>query len=849
MECIKCHRKNIKYRCIGCKIPICNVCSVACSEKTPGYCEQSYFVGKCDECQTSSSKKRPFSEPQVLDKPRQSTLSSFFIKNDKTPSGNKESALADTNSGTLTKESPQSESTSGQRTLTTNKSRNLTAAAANRWKTTSLATYMASDWLVLNADNADCVTSLNCSVGKTYADRLKGMKNFSTAWAFTGSTNLRLSNAEDHARGEPHKKAMDLYLSEKGLSATDRAEFIVKSTPGQQNIALGIANMQASDLAKTRTKFEVAYFIAKEELPLKKFPKLLKLEEKHGVEIGNSYRSDNSCNVFINHIGEDLGKNLQKKLLNVNFFSVLTDGSEDASTTEKEAVFVQHLDKKPPGRDTVQVVTSFLNLADLKHGNAAGILGAIKSSFKNIDIDDETFDKKLIGFAADGASVNRGDKNGVISILRNNHPWVIYVWCVAHRLELALKDALQGTSFDDVDQVLLRLYYLYENSSKKLRQLRERHGIYRETFEFEEGGVRPKRASGKFIYSFIHGFHYLLLYLFVHSFVYSFIYIYIYLYVYLFAGTRWITHKINALQLLVDKYGIYLQHLQNMSEDMSFKAADCQKFKGWLNKWQQARIPLLACLFIEILSPAKVLSLAFQDEDIDTVSSLSRLETAKKQFIRIEKKEFEDLPTVSRFLDKVEESNEAFSYQNVVLKSFENAKESARKLKNVLLAKVKQAVEARLEVAENRLACTVLNTEGWERMDEEGEKDLLFADECVTELYSHFQKPLSNAGLDGSLSDLLEQWHSVIEYTTRYLSPSTTPYLRVWRRIFDSSRSEGWSMVLLLAELLFSIPISNAKVERLFSLMNRIKTDSRATLGESTLNSLIRISMEGPKFE
>jgi hypothetical protein len=70
---------------------------------------------------------------------------------------------------------------------------------------------MASGWLVLNADNADCVTSLNCSVCKTYADRLKGMKNFSTAWAFPGSENLRLSNAEDHACGEPHKKAMDLY--------------------------------------------------------------------------------------------------------------------------------------------------------------------------------------------------------------------------------------------------------------------------------------------------------------------------------------------------------------------------------------------------------------------------------------------------------------------------------------------------------------------------------------------------------------------------------------------------------------------------------------------------------------
>lgn len=56
-------------------------------------------------------------------------------------------------------------------------------------------------------------------------------------------------------------------------------------------------------------------------------------------------------------------------------------------------------------------------------------------------------------------------------------------------------------------------------------------------------------------------------------------------------------------------------------------------------------------------------------------------------------------------------------------------------------------------------------------------------------------------------------------------------------------------MVLLLVELLFSIPISNAKVERLFSLMNRVKTDSRASLGENILNNLIRIRMEGPPLE
>lgn len=98
-----------------------------------------------------------------------------------------------------------------------------------------------------------------------------------------------------------------------------------------------------------------------------------------------------------------------------------------------------------------------------------------------------------------------------------------------------------------------------------------------------------------------------------------------------------------------------------MTEDASFKAADRQKFKGWLQRWKQARIPLLACLFIELLSPAKVLSLAFQGEEIDTVASISHIETAKKQLQHLKRKNFEDLPTVKRFLEKVKEAEGTFS--------------------------------------------------------------------------------------------------------------------------------------------------------------------------------------------
>lgn len=39
------------------------------------------------------------------------------------------------------------------------------------------------------------------------------------------------------------------------------------------------------------------------------------------------------------------------------------------------------------------------------------------------------------------------------------------MWYLAHRQELALKDALKRTVFDDM---LIRLYYVYEKSSKNV---------------------------------------------------------------------------------------------------------------------------------------------------------------------------------------------------------------------------------------------------------------------------------------------------------------------------------------------------------------------------------------------
>ena len=88
MDCIKCARKGIEYRCIGCKTPICNVCSTPCTDETPSYSEETYFVGKCNECQHGHKRKLP--DHSTAAKSRQSSLASFFTKKSKTAVATKE---------------------------------------------------------------------------------------------------------------------------------------------------------------------------------------------------------------------------------------------------------------------------------------------------------------------------------------------------------------------------------------------------------------------------------------------------------------------------------------------------------------------------------------------------------------------------------------------------------------------------------------------------------------------------------------------------------------------------------------------------------------------------------------
>ena len=55
-----------------------------------------------------------------------------------------------------------------------------------------------------------------------------------------------------------------------------------------------------------------------------------------------------------------------------------------------------------------------------------------------------------------------------------------------------------------------------------------------------------------------------------------------------------------------------------------------------------------------------------------------------------------------------------------------------------------------------------------------------------------------------------------------------------------------WPNVLLLCELTFSLPFSNARVEQIFSSLKYVKNVKRNSLCIFTLNDLIEVFVEGP---
>ena len=119
-----------------------------------------------------------------------------------------------------------------------------------------------------------------------------------------------------------------------------------------------------------------------------------------------------------------------------------------------------------------------------------------------------------------------------------------------------MKDTFDGTFFKDINTMLVKLYILYRKSPKRLTKLKTFGEMY------ERSIPKPYRLY----------------------------------------GTRWIAHKLKAMETVLQNYGVFMQHLESLTQTDS-QALKRAELVGWAKKWMDAKYPIHLAIYLDVLTP------------------------------------------------------------------------------------------------------------------------------------------------------------------------------------------------------------------------------------------------------
>ena len=111
--------------------------------------------------------------------------------------------------------------------------------------------------------------------------------------------------------------------------------------------------------------------------------------------------------------------------------------------------------------------------------------------------------------------------------------------------------------------------------------------------------------------------------------------------------------------------------------------------------------------------------------------------------------------------------------------------------------------------------------------------------EAVEYIIATFRAPLEASSF--SAEGILDELEEAISYARKYLPITTETYKKVWYTLHTCPDASKWPNILMLCQLIFSLPFSTSRVEQVFSRLKVIKTDCRTNLHNNKLHALQEI--------
>ena len=116
--------------------------------------------------------------------------------------------------------------------------------------------------------------------------------------------------------------------------AKNRNEPITSYSPIAQSLLS--TSMDLTVRERVKKKFEISFVLAKEHIPFTKYTAIHELEERHGIDLGATYKNRDSARNFVHYIAESQRQQLLISLSSCHFYSILMDGSVDKGRVENE---------------------------------------------------------------------------------------------------------------------------------------------------------------------------------------------------------------------------------------------------------------------------------------------------------------------------------------------------------------------------------------------------------------------------------------------------------------------------------------------------------------------------------
>lgn len=480
----------------------------------------------------------------------------------------------------------------------------------------------------------------------------------------------------------------------------------------------------------------------------------------------------------------------------------------------------------------------FLKIEKLKKLDAKSLYDCLKTCLHGdpdqpelkIEVD------RVVGLGVDGASVMSGEINGMAAIIKIDSKGCIHVHCIAHRFQLAVSQAAEGWEQlnEGIEDLLSRLHTYFGSNPVRNESLRA----------WQEKMQEPHRNVLRHV------------------------------------PTRWLSRR----QVVNNLMSIITSVINCLAE-------------------QQKKKDKAARQLYEDLTIFSTLALLFHLNDI-----LDELHTVAKFFQRSDISFSEIKPMVdglisnleTKYLDTAAPQEQKFGakYREFISKlgphfkctpvggKFDFAGQRCTKddTETMLATILSDYVSKLVENLKARFPAEYLTF--WDNasiidpvtlfVDEE-EPPAGHGDNRFYHLVRHFKHNLERSGIavPTSEAEIKRQWTSFVPYFRRHYmeaskewkemkkkleaaasssaastAPKYSKMVLTWRRVLSSETLRSlFPLVLAVAVRVLVIPVSSVDCERGFSQQNLIRTKHRTRLLIQTLDSLMRVAMNGPTFK